>query len=753
MKSTIQTVSPFGNYKKNRVYVFLALCLFMSCVLGLKIKAQTLPAGFKQVRVVKDKLNTPVAMDFAPDGRIFVTEKSGTLRVIKNGVLLPTPFLKVNVEASGERGLDAVLFDPDFIHNHFIYVYYTVGVPPIHNRLSRFTADGDIAIPGSEKIIHDFDPVVAVFHNGGAMAFGPDNKLYLGIGENNVPKNSQNIETYKGKLLRINSDFSIPEGNPYQGSDVARRIWAMGFRNPFTLSIQQSTGRIYVNDVGADSWEEINDATISAKNFGWPLAEGNGPDSLTNLSNPLFTYPHGSPGTNKGCCISGGAFFNPPVTNYPAEYFNKYFFVEYCNKWISYLDPENKTAPTLFASDLSTSNASLKVGTDGNLYYLNVRKDSAIYKLVYTGNTAPVITLEPKDISVSINTAMSFNVFVAGSFPLNYKWQKNGIDIAGTNASTLQIPSIKLSDVGSYRVIVSNSYGSDTSRSATLTVDGNNTPPIALINKPAKDTIYHAGDVIYFSGTATDPEDGVLQDAAFEWYVNFYNGKNMIPGAYITDQVKNGSFATTDTAKSINAFYRLYLVVKDSQGLSDTAFVTLHPIKSMIMMATEPIGLQISLDGINKTSPYSDTTIAGIKHLLAVPSPQTMDTTTYVFDHWLHGGNNTQNIINPDRDTLYTAVLSPKEHTAIKENSNISAFYATPNWSNNTIAINVFAKTTTDVTISIITITGQNVFKQERKKISGHEQFTIDVPHLAKGIYLIDMISAKETVSKKLTVE
>ncbi len=124
-------------------------------------------------------------MAFAPDGRLFVCQQGGQLRVIENGVLLSTPFVTVTVNASGERGLLGVAFDPNFATNHFVYVYYTATTPAIHNRVSRFTANGNVAVAGSETVILDLDNLSsATNHNGGAIHFGPDGKLYIAVGEN-----------------------------------------------------------------------------------------------------------------------------------------------------------------------------------------------------------------------------------------------------------------------------------------------------------------------------------------------------------------------------------------------------------------------------------------------------------------------------------------------------------------------------------------------------------------------------------------
>ena len=155
-------------------------------------------------------------MDFAPDGRLFVCLQGGQLRVIKNGTLLATPFLTVTVDSSGERGLLGVAFDPNFATNNFIYIYYTVPGSPAHNRVSRFTASGDVAVAGSEFVLLNLNNLSgATNHNGGAIHFGPDGKLYIAVGENANPSNAQTLSNLLGKVLRINSDGSIPTDNPF----------------------------------------------------------------------------------------------------------------------------------------------------------------------------------------------------------------------------------------------------------------------------------------------------------------------------------------------------------------------------------------------------------------------------------------------------------------------------------------------------------------------------------------------------------
>ena len=302
-------------------------------------------------------------MEFAPDGRLFVCLQTGQVRVIKNGSLVATPFLNIQVDSSGERGLLGIAFDPNFINNHYVYVYHTVPTFPIHNRVSRFTAAGDVAAPGSEVIILNLDNLSsATNHNGGALHFGPDGKLYIGVGENANGANAQTLSNLLGKVLRINSNGSIPTDNPFYNSASGnnRAIWALGLRNPFTFAFQPGSTRMFINDVGASAYEEINNG-IAGSNYGWPVTEG--PTNNPSFRSPIYFYRH-----DIGCAIVGGAFYNPPVLQFPSSYLGKYFFADLCGGWIHVFSPASGTAID-FASGINTP-VDLHVGPDGALYYL-----------------------------------------------------------------------------------------------------------------------------------------------------------------------------------------------------------------------------------------------------------------------------------------------------------------------------------------------------------------------------------------------
>jgi len=372
----------------------------------LQLQGATLPSGFTEAQFGSNVGGTPTAMEFAPDGRLFVCLQGGQVRVIKNGALLATPFLSLSVTSVGERGLLGVAFDPNFAANQFVYVYYTTSAAPIHNRISRFTANGDVAAAGSETVLADLDNLsTATNHNGGAIHFGPDGKLYAGVGENANSANSQTLANRLGKILRINSDGTIPTDNPFfnTASGANRSIWALGLRNPYTFGFQPGTGRMFINDVGQDTWEEINDG-IAGSNYGWPTCEGACMPANTNFRDPLFQYGHDTSSTT-GCAIVGAAFYNPAVNQFPATYLGKYFFADLCSGWIRVFDPSTGSA-SAFATGISTP-VDLHVGPDGCLYYLAQGNGGQVFRISATPG-------QPLNISVRARVGSGSDVLISG---------------------------------------------------------------------------------------------------------------------------------------------------------------------------------------------------------------------------------------------------------------------------------------------------------------------------------------------------
>jgi glucose/arabinose dehydrogenase len=348
--------------------------------------AATLPSGFTQSPVVSG-LTNPTDMEFAPDGRLFVAEQAGKVRIAKpDGTLAMFLDISAKVDSTRERGLLALTFDPSFATNHYVYLHYTKKVTattPVHNRVVRVTANGDKAVAGSEVLIFRLNNQSTEIHLGGAIDFGKDAKLYVATGDNSTQDNAQKLTNLFGKMLRINKDGTIPSGNPFYTTATGnnRAIWALGLRNPFKFAVKPATSTIFINDVGANTWEEINRGAPGA-NYGWPIYEG--PESDVKYTPPIFEYGHDGSTDTTGCSITGGAFYNPTTVQFPSGYVGDYFFADFCNGWIRRYDPATDAA-TGFASGLS-SLVDLEVSQAGELYHLSRGSTASVSKIGYTGN-------------------------------------------------------------------------------------------------------------------------------------------------------------------------------------------------------------------------------------------------------------------------------------------------------------------------------------------------------------------------------
>lgn len=645
--------------------IFLCMCviccLFIS---GPNAIGQTLPPGFSQVRVVSLGGALPMGFTAAPDGRLFVCIKSGDLLVVKNGILLSTPAIHLNVNQDGEEGLLSVAVDPNFSSNNYIYLYYTAQ-SPARNRLSRFTMNGDVVVPGSEVILLNLDPLLTNAHMGGGIAFGPDGKIYLASGENRQGSRIQQLDNYFGKLLRINPNGSAPSDNPFFSNPnaAAKYIWAYGFRNPYTLSVDPVSGKIFVNDIGSDppaGWEEINDATVAGKNFGWAVVEGDVNNPL--YADPVYTYPvvRNNSGTDltHGCAITGGTFLNTAASNYPSAYKGKYYFVDFCNRWMNYINPSDAVpTSTPFAQNLANGATTTITGPDGNIYFITnnfTTNDHGVYKIVYTNTEVPVITSHPTSQTVSENQSVTFTVAASGASPLSYQWKKNNVNIAGATSASYTISNVAASHAGQYTVLVSNSAGSALSNAAELVVVAPNNPPVGSISTPTASLRYRFNDLISFSGSATDPEDGVLPASAFTWKIEFKHAQHFHPHQEFQG-VTSGSFIANFPEVGTDVAYRVSLTVRDSKGLTSTTFRDVLPVTSTLSLATNISGLQLSLSGTTVSTPYSSAQVANTPFTIGAISPQTVNNVTYEFDFWSDGGAATHTINLPDNPTTYTA--------------------------------------------------------------------------------------------------
>ncbi len=617
----------------------------------------SLPVGFTEVQVATG-IDRPTDFEIAPDGRIFVAEKLGDVRLIQNGQLQEENVLELDVVSSGEHGLVGIVLDPNFQENGYLYAFYTTDDVTLHNRVSRFTIENNVVTPGSELIMIDMDELnESQLHNGGGLAFGDDGKLYIGVGENGDRDVPRSFDSLLGKVLRLNPDGTIPTDNPYYDTLAGdfRAIYARGLRNPFTLAADAGNDRIFVNDVGGSNFEEVNELTAEA-DYGWPAAEGVSGEE--DLDDPFYAYGHGS-GPQEGCAVTGGVFYNPENGQFPAEMHGDYFFVDFCGGWINRLNPETGVV-TEFATELSAFPAQLQIDSFGALYYLG-RAEGGLFKIEMPRDSAPTIALQPSDAFVATGEPVEFHVSAGGSGPLAYQWQRDGVDIPGATNSSLTLPSVAAADNGAqFRAVVTNPFGTVTSDPATVTVAPGERP-MPEITLPADGVRYVAGDTIHYAGTATDAEDGTLADEAFTWEIVFHHDDHTHPFILPRSGESSGSFVIPTVGEtSSNVWYRIHLSVVDSDGLVSSTSRDIFPVQANLTFDTNVDGIPIQLDGALYDAPHAVVGAAGVRRSLGAPTPAVVDDRVYQFVAWSDGGAVTHEISTPTVDTTYTAIYGTR---------------------------------------------------------------------------------------------
>jgi glucose/arabinose dehydrogenase len=305
------------------------------------------PAGFTWRPVVSD-LSSPVGLAHAGDGsgRLFVLEQAGTIRVIQDGALLPEPFLNIidRVGSQGnEQGLLGLAFHPQYSQNGYFYVNYTdKNGDTVIARFQVSPGKPNQADPASEKQLLTVDQPYPN-HNGGAVTFGPDGYLYLGLGDGgsagDPQGNAQSFDTLLGKILRIDVNggdpYAIPADNPFANGGGRPEIWAYGLRNPWRIAFDRQTGDLYIADVGQNQYEEIDFVRAGSSgrlNFGWNFFEASHPYKGQPLANEVFIAPVAEYSHSQGCSVTGGEVYRG---QHLSQWQGVYLYSDFCtgNVW------------------------------------------------------------------------------------------------------------------------------------------------------------------------------------------------------------------------------------------------------------------------------------------------------------------------------------------------------------------------------------------------------------------------------------
>lgn len=727
----------------NRLTLLLTL-LTTSFVLT----AATLPPGFSARRVAGGLDPTRIAE--APDGRIFVLEKSGRVLIIRDGQLLPDPFVEIDVDNYNERGLGGIAFHPDFETNHYLYLYYSVPGGN-HNRLIRLRANGDYAVPESEEVLLDIDATEGTVHNGGAMVFGADGKLYLAVGDGKDGPAAQRQDRLLGKVLRLNDDGSIPADNPFyqHAQGKYRSIYALGLRNPFTLDVDPLTGDILINDVGEQEWEEINRLQAGA-NYGWPITEGRrqGEAVPDNYSDPLHYYPHG-----EACAVVGAAYYRSAGAAFPEEYEGRYFFADYCDGSIYYLNPQRpETGAQVFATEINRP-MGLLTARDGSLYYLaragfgggsesdnTATRNGSLWQIRYTGNNQPQVAIDPRDLLVSAGDTASFRVVANGAPPLSYQWFRDGQPLPGATAELLWIENCMLTDSNAVLFCrVSNAYGEVRSAEARLWVTANRRPEPEILF-PAPGSVYRAGDTLRFAGRAGDPETGELPSDRLQWQIDFHHNEHTHPGMDAVSGLSEGEFVIPVVGEIDNdVWYRIILTATDEAGLSRRVTRDVQPAMTTFRVETEPAGLPLNIDGKIYATPVEINSVRGLLRTLKAPQQQLNGSRRYEFAGWEPAESARLFVFRAGSHEVIRAIYHPLE-PQLKEEDFSLHFY--PNPANGPVNAELQLAVAGYYRWTLVAPNGQVLRQQYGLYERGVHWLPLKAENLPEGLYICNLYNA-----------
>jgi PKD repeat protein/glucose/arabinose dehydrogenase len=706
-----QPILQMTDMRASRVRVIASAVVFALLVLIPGAAATTLPSGFAEVNLVAGGgLSAPTAVAYAPDGRMFIAEKAGRVKVVNPGSSTAIPLLSITSKVNhfSDRGLLGIEVDTDFESNGFLYLLYVHELSPatpdtsapMVSRLTRVTVrpDNMLVLPeGStdpETVIlgkdsngpcptpdNTRDCITSDFywHAIGTVRSDPtDGTLWVGSGDShNDPVDGltwrpYNEHTFAGKIMHIDREGRGLPNHPFCPNDtnldhVCTKIYAKGFRNPFRFHLRPGKGPV-VGDVGSSRREEV-DFIRPGGNYGWPCYEGTHRPA-SRQSQPECTALYAKEGTPEAAIPpnweydhSGGASITlGPIydgSTYPSHFRGDLFVGDYVQGWIKRLEidaNDNVTAVHDWATGWA-GGVDLEMHPSGDLSNVDIGFGGvpAVARYTYTGSTnSPPVTVAsatptsgPSPLTVQFTGSGSSD---PDGDALTYDWDFGD----GTAHSALADPSHTYTTDGDYTatLTVTDAQGHSSSDTVPIAATGNQAPTVNIA-APVDEFLYRDGSAVTLQGSGSDPEDGALGGASLTWRVLLHHGTHTHS---LTDGVTGSEASFTPLVNhDSDSYYEIRLTAVDSGGRSASQTIEIRPETSDLELASSPVGAPLAYVDDQRAAPFSLRPAIGYEAQLSAPETFVRGGRTYRFQGWSDGGTRNHEITVPAGSPQYTA--------------------------------------------------------------------------------------------------
>ncbi|MCW2958416.1 MAG: hypothetical protein JWP18_1219 [Solirubrobacterales bacterium] len=683
-------------------FLLVGLTLAAAVLAPASAGATTVPDDVDQ-RVLAQGLTQPVQVAWAPDGRMFVAEKHGRIRVVSpDGTVREDPLLDISARVNDvqDRGLVAIAVDPHFATNGRLYYGYTYELrratpdteAPMVVRVERVTVNADNTVSNETVVLgHDVSgpcarvsddclPSDGRSHSVGTIRVGDDGSVWIGIGDgasysevDDLAFRAQEDGIASGKIFHVDATGRGLPGHPFcpsvtDLSKLCTKVYAKGFRNPYRFVLRN--GLPIAGDVGWGDREEL-DRVVAGGNYGWPCWEGDRQTvgysadprctalyAAGGVQAPLWTYSH----AGASAAIVAGPGLPADGGPYGPDYGDALFVGDYAKGFVKRIvlraDGGCTTSPcTLLPfADEWFGGTDLELTPRGTLAWAlfgTGGPDGSVVELVKTGsNRTPVADATASSLPGTAGRGYRFSS--AGSSDpdgdaLTSTWSfgdgtsASGMTVDHTYAAGVDLAHVKLT-------VADNNGGTATQ---TLTVTPGDRPPAPSITAPADGSLYTDGQTVTLSGTAQDAEDGTLSGSALTWRLVLRHGNHV---HVLPDRTGTTATLTPYDDHDADSTYEAVLVATDSAGNQvQTPKIVLRPRTIKLTLASSPAGASIGYGDQAVTAPAVRDAAVGFRTTLTAPASFVAGGVLQRFDAWSDGGAPQHSFVVPATDVTLTA--------------------------------------------------------------------------------------------------